>query len=225
MRQLLAGAPAAADLAEVYAWPEGRCVRVNFVSSADGAATFEGRSAGLSSSADKEVFHHLRATCDVVLVGAGTARTERYGPAVVPVAVVTNRLSLHVDDRLFAGTAGTARPIVLLPESADPDRRAALEPHADLVVVGEDCVDLNRAVAALVELGYRRILCEGGPVLFADLLAARCVDELCLTISPLLVSGQAPRIAHGPALEGGKGLELLSVLQTGSELLLRYALA
>jgi riboflavin-specific deaminase-like protein len=222
MRQLLPGTPG--DLDGAYAWPGDGCLRVNFVASIDGAATRDGRSAGLSSPADKQVFHHLRATCDVILVGAGTARREAYKPARVPVALVSNRLSLDREDRVFHGDAGTARPIVLCPRSSDASRRSSLEHVADVVVCGDQTVDLLAAVASLRERGMRRILCEGGPTLFADVLAAGLVDEVCLTIAPMLAGGRSLRITDGPALDGPAAASLTSVMEADDQLLLRYRL-
>ena len=226
MRHLLLGpaAPAGVDLSEVYAWPEGTCLRVNFVCSLDGAATVDGRTSGLGSPADKAVFTHLRATCDVVLVGAGTAIAERYRPTAVPVAVVSARLSPQPGDRLFTPGAGTARPLVLTCPSAPADRRGALAPHAEVVDCGGEVVDLRLVVAELERRGMRRVLCEGGPRLFDDLLAADLVDELCLTVAPVLVGGAAPRVTDGPPLAPPRTATLLSALEEDATLLLRYAL-
>lgn len=219
-----APARAAVDLHQVYAWPPARCLRVNFVSSVDGAAALDGRTAGLGSPADKAVFSHLRATCDVILVGAGTARAERYRPAEVPVAVVSAGLSPSPSDRLFTPAPGTALPLVLTCAAAPADRRAALDGHAEVVDCGGEAVDLGLVVAELERRGLRRLLCEGGPRLFADLLAARLVDELCLTVSPVLTGGGAPRITDGPALQPPAGAVLRSVLEEDGTLLLRYSL-
>lgn len=212
------------DLGSAYAWPERPCVRVNFVSSLDGAASVEGRSGGLGGAADKEVFGYLRSTCEVILVGAGTAAAEDYRPARVPVAVVSNRLSLAAGHRLFSPLAGSARPLLLTCAAASADRLAALAPHADLVNCGDEAVDLRLAIAELVARGFRRILCEGGPQLFGDLLAAGLVDELCLTVAPQLTSGPASRIALGPMLSVPARATLMSALENKSSLLLRYRL-
>lgn len=227
MRRLLPGLTSSAtevELHEVYAWPDGPCLRVNFVSSLDGAAAVDGRTGGLGSPSDKAVFSHLRATCDVVLVGAGTATAERYRPAPVPIAVVSARLSLSPTERLFTPADGLATPIVLTCAAAPADRRAALSRHAEVVDCGDETVNLGLVVAELSRRGLRRALCEGGPRLFADLLAADLVDELCLTIAPVLVAGAAPKITHGPAFPAPLGAKLLSALEEGSNLLLLYSL-
>lgn len=226
------------DLAALYDAPRRTpWLRVNFVSSADGAATVQGLSAGLGDDADHRVFDLLRRFCDVVVVGAGTVRAEGYGPMRVdrasqraraaaglgeqPVfAVVSAGLDLDPADPLFADAP--VRPIVVTAETAAPEKRAALVAVADVLVCGVDRVDPAAMVAALAERGLTRIHCEGGPHLFGDLVATGAVDELCLTLSPLLVAGTASRIATGAAPEVPVELELAHVLRSGDTLLLRY---
>jgi riboflavin biosynthesis pyrimidine reductase len=220
-----------AALAAHYAWPDtpaAPCVRVNFVASLDGAASVDGRSGGLGTAADKAVFGLLRELADVVLVGAGTARAEDYRGArrptrgratPPPVAVVTGSADLDPVSRLFTDTA--VPPLVLTVESAPPQRRAAL------AAAGAEVAVLPRLTpdALLAELGRRglhRVLCEGGPSLLGALQAADAVDELCLTLSPLLVGGAAGRIAHGPTGASGRSMTLAGVLQADDALLLRY---
>jgi riboflavin biosynthesis pyrimidine reductase len=210
------------DLAELYAYPDlsGRTgkawVRANMVTSADGAATLEGRSGGLSGPADRHVFAALRGLADVILAGAGTARAERYGPAepggdgwsqdgwaklragrplTTPIAVVTRRLDLDLDGPLLAAAPPDSRTIVVTTQAAPPSRRdAAADRHADVIVAGAGHVDLAAAVRALAERGYPRILCEGGPRLLAQLAGRGLLDEYCLTVSPLLAGGGAGRV-------------------------------
>ena len=226
MRRLLpspADSGAEVDLDEAYAWPEGRCLRVNFVSTLDGAASLNGRTGGLATVADQAVFSHLRATCDVIVVGAGTASAERYRPARVPVAVVSARLTPSPEERLFTPGMGTAPPLVLTCAAAPGDRRAALSSGVEVVDCGDESVDLDLVVAELRRRGMRRILCEGGPRLFADLLTADLVDELCLTIAPLLTAGTAQRITDGLGLAPPVTARLLSALEEEGTLLLRYS--
>lgn len=213
------------DLDQAYPWPERRCLRVNFVSSVDGAASLDGRTGELGGSADRAVFSHLRSTCDAIVVGAATASIERYGPVRVPVAVVSARLSPSPDERLFRPVPGSATPIVLTCASAPADRRAALARCAEVVDCGDEWVDPNLVIAELEGRGLRRLLCEGGPALFATLLAAGLVDELCLTVAPVLASGAASRITRGPSIAPPLGATLLSALEEDSALLLRYSVA
>jgi len=161
---------------------------------------------------------------DVVLVGAGTATAERYRPACVPIAVVSAHLSPSPSERLFTPAEGLATPILLTCAAAPAVRRAALSPYAEIVDCGDETVDLGLVKAELERRGRRRILCEGGPRLLTDLLAAGLVDELCLTLAPVLVAGAAPKITHGPAFPAPLGAKLLSALEEGSNLLLRYSL-
>ncbi len=218
-------------LAARYAYPSepvAPFVRVNFVSSADGAVSVGGLSEGLGSNVDQRVFGMLRQLADVVLVGAGTVRAEDYrgarrrtrGAATPPpIAVVTGSADLDPESRLFTDTA--VPPIVLTTESAPRDRRARL------AAAGGDVVVLDRLTpdALLVELARRdlhRVLCEGGPSLFGSLIAADAVDELCLTVAPLLVGGEAGRISRGPAGSTPRPFALVGALQADGVLLLRY---
>nr|WP_254071649.1 MULTISPECIES: pyrimidine reductase family protein [unclassified Rathayibacter] len=210
-------------------------LRVNFVSSIDGAVTREGVSGALGGEADLRVFDLLRRLADVVLVAAGTVRNEGYGPMVLgeegaaartaaglpphPVfAVVSGSLDLDPADRLF--TEAPVRPIVVTTAASPADRRAALAEVADVLVCGEDALDVPRLREELLARGLARIHCEGGPGLLGTLLAADAVDELCLTISPSLESGDAGRIARGTAT--ARDMRLAHVLAAGDTLLLRY---
>lgn len=230
------------DLAALYAYPAGldrAWVRANMIESADGAATVDGLSGGLSGPADREVFGVLRALADVILVGAGTVRDEKYQPARVRpalaglragrpaaprIAVLTGRLDLDLDSALFSGAAAGAGTIVITSGVAAADRRAAAGAHAEVILAGEQRVDVPAAVAALAGRGHRRILAEGGPHLLGQLAAAGLIDELCVTVSPVLASGSAGRIIQpGPTGSDGRaGLELAHVLADGGYLFCRY---
>ena len=202
-------------LADHYLVPDRAApwLRVNFVASLDGAVEVAGLSAGLSNPADRHLFGVLRMQCDAVLVGAGTLRSEDYGPARMgepqrgwrlergyaphPTLVVVSRsLDLDPDRPAFAGAP--ARAIVLAPESAPADRRDALTATTDVVTAGDDLVDLPTALSLLHRRGLRHILCEGGPHLFGELAAADLVDEVCLTVAPVLAGPGAGRITAGP---------------------------
>jgi riboflavin biosynthesis pyrimidine reductase len=199
-------------LAEVYAYPRERWLRANMVTSADGAAYVDGRSTGLSGSDDKRIFGVLRVLADVVLVGAGTARVEEYRPALrrpslaslregrpetATIALVTRTLGLNLSSSLFTDTPPDARTIVITCAAADAELRAATAKVADVIIAGEETVDLNEAVTALGDRGLRRVICEGGPHLLGDLTAAGLLDELCLSLSPALAGPGAGRIIAG----------------------------
>jgi len=227
-----------ADLAALYAYPPGPWVRANMVASADGAAWIGGVSGGLSSAADRQVFFLLRALADVIVVGAGTVRAEGYGPsrpsrlwphlrdgrpATPPVAVVSARLDLDPQSRLFTEAAPDARTIVITSAAAPQDLRAKLARNADVITAGEAAIDLNAAVRALADRGHRRVLTEGGPHLLGQLAAAGLLDELCLTTGPLLAGPGADRILTGhPFPRGPLPLTLAHVLEDRGFLLCRY---
>lgn len=242
MRLLLPGGSAGGDevdLDEMYATPAaGRWVRANFAASADGAVETGGTSTGVSSAADKRIFSVLRGLCDVVLVGAGTARAEGYGPVrpkpdrravrlasglaeVATIAVVTSDLAMNFDSELFTDT--DVLPILLTTDKAPADRVQRAENVAEVVVCGEEHVDVGRALDALHDRGHRVVLCEGGPSLFGQLVAAHRLDELCLTSSPLLV-GQGHRSLLDSAEFSSVHLTLAHLLEEDGSLFLRYLL-
>jgi riboflavin biosynthesis pyrimidine reductase len=217
--------------------PAGPALRVNFVTSVDGAVEVEGRSAGLQTPADNQVFALLRMFADGLLVGAGTLRQEGYravrldpprrawragrGLDEYPrLVVVSRRLDLSPTHPALAESP--IRPCVVTCAAAPPDRVTALAGVADVLVHGQDEVDLAGAVADLRGRGLAHILCEGGPHLFGSLTAAGLVDEVCLTMTPMLAGPGAGRITAGPAADV-HGLSLAHALYDDGTLLLRYA--
>jgi len=226
-----------ADLAACYAYPDGLWVRANMVTSLDGAIAVEGRSGGLSGAADRLLFHVLRSLADVILVGAGTARAERYGlakpgstwpqlrqgrQATPPIAVVSRGISLDLHSQLIRGDDSLPKTIVLTTSQAPAGRVAAAAKTANVIVVGDDEVSAKAAIDTLAGLGHRRILVEGGPTLLGQLISANLLDELCVTISPLIVGGHGPRmiVQHGPAEV--TGLSLATLIEDDGFLLSRY---
>jgi riboflavin biosynthesis pyrimidine reductase len=218
-------------LAAHYAYPTDPAapfVRVNFVTSADGAVSVAGLSGGLGSAADRRVFGVLRRLADVVLVGAGTVRAENYRGARLPtrgtdspppITVVTGSAELDPESGLFTDTA--VPPIVLTLATAPRERRERLAAAGGDVVV-LDRLTPDALLAELARRGRHRVLCEGGPSLFGALIAADAVDELCLTVAPLLAGGSAGRITRGPAGSPPRPLRLVGQLQADGVLLLRY---
>ena len=211
-------------------------VRVNFVASIDGAATDHGLSGGLSGQADKRVFDLLRRLCDVVLVGAGTVRAEGYGAmrlnqasvqlrranglADQPVfAIVSGTLGLDPESPVF--TKAPVRALVVTVGASSHVKREALSRVTDVLVCGEERLDVGVMLDAFAKRGLRQVLCEGGPTLFGTLLDADRVDELCLTISPLIEAGDAHRIVVG-TLEKARRMTLHHVLVSDGTLMLRY---
>ena len=224
MRQLLPFPRDGVDPASLYddLLPTGTrpALRLNMIASIDGATALAGVSGGLGGPADHALFAVLRSQADVVLVAAGTVRAEHYGPSKVPVAVISRSCRLDWDSPFF--TAAIAPPIVVtVAEAPALDRKKAAE-VADVIIAGDRDVDLAAALGALAERGFARVLAEGGPTLNGQLAAAGLLDELCLTVSPLLAGGDARRILAGPALVPGPGWRLWSVCEQDGFLFLRY---
>lgn len=242
MRALLPAPADDVDLHRFYAdqWAEDGGVRADFVASADGAVTANGRSRGLQSPGDNLVFAALRNLADVVIVGAGTARIEGYRSLRVgeeqaairrafgfadtlPLAVISRSLELDPGSALFADDPGTARTIVLTCEAASAQRRAALGEVADVLVCGAESVDLGVARRTLEARGHLRILTEGGPSTLAEFVRADLLDELCLSVTPCLIGPGPERI-----VQGGRGwdapqpMRLAGLLEDDGSLFLRY---
>lgn len=183
-----------AEIERLYAYPDGTrpWVRTNFVATLDGAASGgDGVSGSLGGEIDERVFHVLRSLADVVVVGAGTARAEGYGPADVPIAIVSR--SLDVPDRLLI-----PGQIVITTADAPVDELQRLLETVDVIALGEERIDWVAVLDELGRRGFSRILCEGGPSLHGELIDLDLVDEVCLTVAPVLAGGPAPRIARGP---------------------------
>jgi riboflavin biosynthesis pyrimidine reductase len=184
-------------------------VLVNMIASLDGAVAINERSGGLGGPADRRVFRTLRDLADLVLVGAGTVRAEKYGPPTKPgqrIAVVTRSADLDWSSSLFTG--GAALVVTTEDAPAVP---------VDSVRAGHDSVDL---AAALAQLDAGVVLCEGGPSLNGDLVTAGLVDEWCLTLSPQLVGGEAGRAARSPTARP-TGFEVVRVLEEAGFLFAR----
>ena len=175
-------------------------LRVNFVSTVDGAAQGpDGLSKSINNAADKRVFDTLRARADCLVVGAGTLRAEGYDVPRLPLAVVSRSADLPPTLR----DAPRGRILMATVASADGlDGAREQLGEENVLVLGEEEIDLSALKAALAERGWTEQLCEGGPSLFADLLAAGVVDELCWTVVPVLTGGDAVRIATGAPVEG-----------------------
>jgi riboflavin biosynthesis pyrimidine reductase len=226
------------ELLECYAIADRSVLRVraNFIASLDGAATHDGRTRGLNNADDKQVFDLLRRLCDVVLVGAGTLRTEGYAalrvddaasawrlqhglPAQPTLAVVSARLTLNPEMAAFA--KAPVRPIIFTHARSPVRQRRNLSRAAEVIVCGEERLDPKVMLACLAQCGLPQVLCEGGPHLLGTLIEADCLDELCLTLSPVLENGSAGRITAGAA-QTPRGMRLGHVISVRDMLLLRY---
>lgn len=205
------------ELPQLYGYPAGGTrVRANFITSLDGGATVHGLSGALAGPGDRAVFVVLRELADVIVVGAGTVRSEGYSGAqlsvrqrqqrqnrgqseIPPLAIVTR--SGHLDRDLAVFTRTEVPPLLLTcAAAADDARRHLVGLTAEVIdCSGDDPgeVDTSVVVSALADRGLRCVLTEGGPTLLGAFIEADLLDELCLTIAPLVVGGQAQRIAAG----------------------------
>jgi riboflavin biosynthesis pyrimidine reductase len=207
----------------------------NMISSLDGATHVDGLSGGLASPADRVTFRAIRAVADVILVAAGTARSEQYHPiATNPeiasmraargqrerprLAIITRHLDLDLDGELFLAEEP---PVVLTTEHAPTARVRHAEGRTTVLQFPGDRVDIAAALRAIGELGADVVLSEGGPTLIGQLAAADVLDELCLSVSPLIVGGDAARVTDIAATVNRR-YDLARVLEEDSMLLLRY---
>ena len=213
-------------------------VRANFIASVDGSSTVGGLSGGLGGPADRRIFDLLRRLSDVIVVGAGTLRSEKYDamrlgtdasrwrmdhglPAQPHFAIVSATLDLDPSSDVFAGAP--VRPLVLTAESADPGRRRRLAHVSDVVDCGDVQAEAAQLVEALITRGLAQVHCEGGPHLLGTLIADDVLDELCLTTSPLLEGGFGPRIASGATDAVARSMSLDHVLVSAGMLFTKYS--
>ncbi|MEU6347703.1 pyrimidine reductase family protein [Streptomyces sp. NPDC047072] len=238
------------ELADAYAYPAlgpaaggpDVWLRANMVSTLDGAAQHDGRSQPISSATDMRIFGTLRALADVVVAGAETVRQEGYRPARARAefaalreaagqgpapAIAVISASLDLDFSLPLYTSPLVPTLILTGAAAAPDRVAAAEKAGARVVIAGDGVGVDpaRAVSALADLGHTRLLTEGGPRLLGQLVAAGVLDELCLTVAPMLTAGDAQRIAGGPSVAVPSRFALASLLEEDGFLFSRYCRA
>jgi riboflavin biosynthesis pyrimidine reductase len=217
----------------------GGCwVLAHMVGGLDGSAAIGGRVAELSEAPDAQLFLLMRALADVVMVGAETVRREGYGPirltsaqvserraagqpAAPALAVVSKSLDLNWSSKAFLEPAAESRTIVITCESADPKRLQRAREVARVVVAGKDRVDPVQSLLRLSELGHRVVLCEGGPHWLGQLVAADLLDELCLSIAPLM-GGDALPVSVSPPGAPLTYLKLQNVMRDGDTLFLRY---
>jgi riboflavin biosynthesis pyrimidine reductase len=210
------------ELASFYADPPPG-VRANMIFSADGAAAFGGRAGPLSCPIDQQLLKILRGFADVVLVGAGTARAENYGPVRLtdtqratppPIAVISRTGALP--PRLFSNPD---QPPILVTCARSAARE---DPRRRVLVAGEDSVDMTRALALLRAQGMSRVLCEGGPTLLDELVDADAVAEVCVTLAPKLAGSQPVGQRKPSRLSIPVAMRLEHALTYDDYLFLRY---
>ena len=206
---------------------------LNMVSSLDGKATIEWRTKGLSTELDRQLFHHLRTQADAVMVGAGTARLERYGRMAKSEELRDKREREGLSrDPLAVVVSGRLDLPADLPLLHEPEQKVVIATASDALLPGlGDQVEYARTrddlpvLMALLreEHGIRSVLCEGGPTLNSFLLAAGLVDELFLTLNPKLAGGAAAlTIVAGRELVDPVELSLISVAEGGGDLFTRW---
>lgn len=223
------------QVADAYPWPDAdHWVRAMMVTTLDGAAAGpDGLSGTVSSDTDQVVFSATRRYADAVLIGSGTMRAEQYTPmrsseddahrraeagqAPAPVIVVASR-SLDLPWQLPVWHESVQRPIVITPEDADAGRLRTAREHAEVVTVPDTLP--QAIVGCLVDRGLRRIVCEGGPHLLRDLVAADLVDEADITLAPYF-AGTATSPTT-PALPDVTQYRLAHVLEGENTLMMRY---
>jgi len=211
--------------------PAGRPhVSLNMISSVDGRATLAGRTAGLGSPGDRELFHALRTRADAVMAGPQTMRIERYGQLVHEPALLAERSARGLEPQPLAVTISRSLSFGGdLPILADPASHLVILTSSDArlppsearvsYLRGPELGPLMRRLAD--DFGVRRLLTEGGPTLNAALLRSQLVDELFITLSPQILGGPDPlTIVAGPAL--ATRLELIGLLEHESYLYARY---
>jgi riboflavin biosynthesis pyrimidine reductase len=233
---------------------EGSRVVANFVETIDGVVAMPDleRSNAIvadESDADRFVMGLLRALADVVVVGSGTMlaasngtwRADKVFPAAADAfAELRRALGKSEHPAVAIVTAGGSfdpthpvletGAIVLTTARAAADIRASVPAATEVVAVNDgDWVDPARAIAVLRARGHELILSEGGPTVFTSLVAAGMVDELFLTVSPLLAGRSGvPRLSLADGAELLPDLrvagDLLSIRRHGDHLFLRYAL-
>ena len=235
MRWLVPGTPSSGDLTDAYDWPAATWVRACMVMGLDGSITGpDGLSGSISSPTDRAVLATIRRFADVYLVGAGTVRAERYSAVRAQPAAIERRMaagqaaaptlaivsaSCRFDWEDVAFTASDNRPIVLTVEGSDPADRAAAARRCDVVVVGEERVEPRAALDALAARGLTRVTCEGGDSLLAEMVRAGALDEVDLTLAPVVAASARPA-RPGPAVP--TGMRLHQLIEDDGYLFARY---
>ena len=229
------------QLLEHYFFPDRRWCRFNLISSADGAATIRGQSAGLGSQSDQRLLQVLRWNADVLLIGSGTVMAEGYVGSLISeagqqwraerglsphpqIAVLTTSANfVHEADEFFQ--KAPVKPHIFTTTQAEPE---ALELLADRAIVHQGQtpqLSPHKILSTLENDGMRAIHSEGGPSIFARFVAADVVDQHCLTLSPLLVGSGPRRIADAgdhPFTHGPRPLTLDSIFQADDMLFMSY---
>ena len=205
------------------------------IASADGRTAVKGRSVGLGQPADRALLRELRTAVDAILVGTGTLRAERYANLLDP-DQRANRIASGLEPEPVVATVSRRLDMATdIPLLAEPTTRVQVYTEAEGEVPTQGAwVSAHRfepgglTMPAILEhlrreRGAQAILCEGGPTLLRELVAAQCIDDLLLTVAPLLVAGDAPTALSGAELEPPAPLTLRDIHRAGDHLFLHYA--
>jgi riboflavin biosynthesis pyrimidine reductase len=234
------GALDAGEVAAAYPWPpDRRWVRAMMVMALDGAAAGpDGLSGSISGEADQAVFAAVRRYADAVLIGAGTLRTERYTPMRAQEAdvqarqeqglgpaprlvIVSASLELPWDEPVFSVSA--LPPLIVTGSDPDPAALARVPETCEVVGLPGETVDPVGVLDEMEQRGLRRIVCEGGPTLLHDFVAAGVLDEADITFSPMFAgTNMSP---HTSGLRDVATFELVQVLTADGFLMARYVRA
>jgi riboflavin-specific deaminase-like protein len=213
-------------------------VALNMASSADGRATVGGKSGGLGSEADRRQFAALRREVDCVLVGTGTLATERYGSIIRDPAAREERVHAgRTLEPVCCIVTRSGRLPLDIPLFHDPEQVIAVYTGSPIALEGVQAdVDVDRAQHELsfssvlhdlrTRYGVRVVLCEGGPRVAGAMIAEDLVDEIFLTLAPMLVGGNGVKnVIESAEADPPVPLELVRVLESEGYLFLRYLIS
>ena len=214
---------------------------LNMITSIDGSTHISGTSGGLGGPADQRVLGTLRSFADVILVGSGTVQAENYRTPHAPdgesgkrrierkqdqhprLAVLSGSGNLDSGIPMFdQDESKGAKPLIYTSENGNENLSENFQEKAEVVTLGVGPVDLSFVLRDLFDRGAKVVLAEGGPSLNHQLVEAQLVDELCLTISPLLVGGESSSIINGPVFSDPHQFQLNGLATEDRFLFCRY---
>ncbi|MFC9973474.1 dihydrofolate reductase family protein [Spirillospora sp. NPDC127200] len=208
------------EMVKAYAYPDtAPWLRANMIATLDGGIQYKGNTSAIGYEADWQLMQQLRGLADVVIMGAATIREYDEFPSPTPLAIVSRSLDLDFDGPVF--TKAQRKPIVITCKAAPPERLRVAQERAEVMICGTASADVGQALAELAARGFQRMLCEGGPVLLAEVAAAGWLHELCLTLSPMVTAGDAARILNGPVMDVQR-MKLCHAIPDGDYLYLKY---
>ena len=246
VRRLLPGPVVDVDPMELYPAltrpkPAGRpWLMINMIASADGAVAVDGTSGALGNPADEAVFSAVRASADWIVAAAGTVRAERYGlprPKAAArrarlaagraerprLAVVTASLELDLSLPLFADQRqGEDPPVILTGSAAAPEAVERLGAVSEVVRLPSPRPQPAEILAELDHRGAGVVLSEGGPSFNGQLADAGVIDELCLSVAPLVAGGASSRIVHGSMRSVPQRMSVNQLLEASGTVFVRY---